>query len=78
MNTPSWSDCKVAFSIEEDDPVWEQLSSIDGESKHLLPNGWELIETDCAGARCVAIFRVDGVPTIEDGRIIEKVLKGLK
>jgi hypothetical protein len=65
-----WNDCKVAFGIEYENPVW-RLSD-DGS---LLPHGWNLEETDGSGARWVAIFRVETVPTAADG---EKVLSALR
>ena len=77
-NEPMWDDCKVAFSVEDDEPVWRHLRSFGGESAHLLPNGWELVETDCAGARSVAVFRVGVVPTIEDGATVKNLLEDLK
>jgi len=64
-----WSDCKVAFGVEDDEAVWNADLS--------LPAGWELNETDCSGARCVAVFRVDGVPNIADGEAVAAMLEAL-
>lgn len=61
-----WSDLKVAFPIGDDDALWAASDA----GRLTLPAGWELCETDGAGARNVAIFRVDGVPTIADGEAV--------
>ena len=65
-----WDHCKVAFGIQTEERVW-RLS----EDRSLLPPGWMLAETDGSGARWVAIFSVDTVPTAADG---EKVLTALR
>lgn len=78
MNSTPWDDCKVAFGFEDDDKeVWEHFGCT-GHSKHLLPAGWSLVETDCAGARCVVVFRVDGMPTADDGAAVQKLLEELE
>ena len=66
-----WADCKVAFTIDNEEPVW-QLS----RDQSRLPAGWTLEETDGAGARWLAIFRLAGVvPTVADG---QRVLAALR
>jgi len=70
MNTDlPWSDCKVAFSIEDADP-FDQHGVLDGR----LPNGWELDEVDGTGARWVVIFRVMATLTVGDGRAVAALL----
>ena len=63
-----WSDCKVAFPIYDSEAVWNS------DIKLNLPDEWTLIETDGTGARYVAIFRVNGIPKIEDGEKVGKIL----
>lgn len=58
MSTVPWSDCKVAFSIDDPEIDLTELP---------VPRGWELVEIDSTGARAVAVFRVSGIPCIEDG-----------
>lgn len=71
MTTP-WNDCKVAYDIGADDELWADIES----GKVKLPHGWSLVETDWAGARSVAIFRVDGRrPTTRDGEHVLELLK---
>jgi hypothetical protein len=78
MNTPPWDDCKVAFGFNgDDDLVWEHWGCT-GHSKHTLPEGWDLNETDSAGARLVVVFRVEGYPSKEDGERVLKLLEELK
>jgi hypothetical protein len=66
-----WDDCKIAFGIEDEQRVW-QLAESHGA---LLPLGWKLCETDGAGARWVAVFRVENCPTVADG---QRVLTALR
>lgn len=78
-----WDDCKVAFGIDDDEavaalfyvgpPRFEARHA----AKHGLPPGWTLDEVDGAGARWVAVFRVDGVPTTRDGKRVLAILKNL-
>lgn len=65
-----WTDMKVAFSINNDEKIWDAWNY--GKGKMKLPNGWELIETDSSGARIVVIFRIDHIPTIEEGKLVLK------
>jgi len=69
-----WSDCKVAYGIDDADRFWRWID----RGTLSLPDGWEACETDCAGARCVAVFRVDGYPTYEDGERVRKRLAELE
>lgn len=70
LDAAPWSDCKVAYSIDDDDALWTAWES----GKLQLPKGWALNETDCSGARVVAIFRVDGMPTIADGLAVRAAI----
>jgi len=78
-----WDDCKVVFGIDDDEAVMSLFYSgpYGGASKHAkklgLPAGWTLNEVDGTGARWVAVFRVDGVPTARDGKRVIEVLKRL-
>lgn len=64
-----WGDCKVVFDIEDDDSLWEDHPHID------WPRGWSLCETDGTGARLVAVFRVEVLPTIADGQRVLDLLR---
>lgn len=68
MPKPPWDDCKVAFGIDNADPF-------DTERSEPLPSGWELNEVDGTGARWVAVFRVAGIPTVEDGQLVNRWLR---
>jgi len=61
---PSWDDCKVAYGIDDEDALWGawKIGTLE------LPAGWTLNETDGTGARMVAVFRVNGIPTEADSR----------
>lgn len=78
-----WDDCKVAFGIDDDQAVEKLFYSgiPSGESRHAkklgLPPGWTLNEVDGAGARWVAVFRVDGVPTVADGKRVIALLRSI-
>jgi hypothetical protein len=78
MSELPWSDCKIAFGYEGYDPedVWIAYG-LNGNALHKLPEGWRLCETDGAGARWVAVFRVECVPTVEDGKIVEALLTAI-
>lgn len=54
MSLP-WSDMKLAFPCDNPERLWRAIEN----GKATLPEGWQLVETDCSGARCVAIFRVE-------------------
>lgn len=67
-----WGDLKVAFDLDNDEALW---AAHDAKSL-TLPDGWRLVETDCSGARCVAIFRVEGVlPTVIDGEEVRAAIQ---
>lgn len=68
-----WSDCKVAYGIDDEDA----LEVLYYNESNLLPEGWEYNETDCSGARCVVVFRVNCLLTIKDGEATMNVLKEL-
>jgi hypothetical protein len=70
-----WSDCKVAFGCYSDDFIWKHLTPKTGTSSKRLPVNWELCETDGSGARCVAIFQVEGIPTAEEGATVSKLIE---
>ncbi len=65
----AWSDCKVAFDCDEE-ALWVAWDA----GKLQLPAGWSLNETDASGARCVAIFRVEVLPTYADGKVVQEVI----
>lgn len=68
---PPWADCKVAFSFAaDDDRVW----NADKAGTLNLPAGWQLVETDGAGAHLVVVFRVEGAPTVEAGQCVAAIL----
>lgn len=67
----SWDDLKVAFGCENPERLWRSQEA----DKLSLPAGWELCETDCAGARCVAVFRVEVLPTVADGYKVKAQLR---
>lgn len=71
-----WDDCKVAFGIDEDRLLWRR--SDDGRLAADLPAGWSLTEIDGAGARLVAVFRIEGVPTAEDGKKVLLMLRRIR
>lgn len=79
-----WDDCKVAFGIEDDRPFDNRkLFARAGrcgphgvrKSPCPLPGGWTLDQVDGAGARWVVVFRVDGVPSVEDGERVAAWLR---
>lgn len=70
-----WGDLKAAFSADDSEKVWEHFEQGAGSHISLIPNGWALCETDTSGARCVAVFRIEGIPKIEDGQRIEWLLE---
>lgn len=63
-----WSDCKVAFDIEDNDLFWDAPS--EG-----LPPGWERDETDSSSTHCVGIFRVNVALRKKDGIAVQAWLK---
>lgn len=69
-----WSDCKVAFGIDEPEPIWDAFSNADCSPRD-LPPGWSLCETDGTGARYVAVFRVEGDLRKEDGATVAASIK---
>jgi hypothetical protein len=66
-----WSDLKVCYGINNPDRFWRAYDrgALD------LPKGWSLNETDGTGARCVVLFRVEVLPTIEDGRKVAAIIR---
>lgn len=70
-NNMPWSDCKIAFGVHDGEALWDLY---DNQIKPNIPDNWELWGTDGDGARWVAIFRVNGVPTVEEGAKVESVL----
>lgn len=76
MNTP-WDGCKVAFGVEDDEPVWRAWEP-GKRPRFKLPTGWSLCQTDCSGARCVAVFLVEGrAPNYFDGQAVLMLLQKL-
>lgn len=68
---PPWCDMKAAYPVTNPDRLWRALDrgALD------LPDGWSLVETDGSGARYVALFRIAGVPTVEDGRRVAATVR---
>lgn len=74
-STAPWSDCKVAFPLDDGDP-FDDHDLIDAASAGRdLPSGWALDEVDGTGARWVAVFRVAGIPSPRAGRCVLKWLR---
>lgn len=69
-----WCDCKVAFAADvwDDDHIWDYFR------EHGPPDGWRLTETDSAGSRTVAVFRVPAGPTQAAGEQVKTMLNRLK
>ena len=75
--TLPWDDCKVAFGI--DDPeLFELWMDRTDDGRGLLPAGWTLSETDAAGARYVAVFRVEGLLTRKDGEKVSQLINDIQ
>lgn len=70
-DTP-WDDCKVAFGVSDGYAVADKIEKPLWRDR--LPSGWAWNEMDAQGARCVMVFRVAGVPTAEDGRVVRRLL----
>jgi hypothetical protein len=68
-----WCDCKVAYGIDDIDKFERWMDRTDW-AKDLLPDGWSVSETDASGARYVAVFRVEGKLTEEDGMSVLRLL----
>lgn len=73
MNGTPWDDCKIAFGVEGKERIWRWSET--AAYKRDMPANWALCETDCSGARCVAIFRVEGIPTVADGQRVAALVK---
>lgn len=72
MSGVPWDDLKVAFGISNPERLWRA----DAADRLDLPFGWRLVETDDAGARSVAVFRVeDTMPTAADARLVKAQLR---
>lgn len=68
MTNLPWSNCKIAFDIDDED-VWSHLD----EDK--LPEGWEASESYSSPIACMLIFDVDVLPTVEDARKVKSLLR---
>lgn len=74
---PVWDDMKVAFSIEDEERfiTWAaKTRAFYSDGTAGFPKGWELVETNGAGARCVAVFRVEGWFRPKDAAAVGKLL----
>lgn len=76
MEEVPWDDCKVAFGVKDDAPLWRWIDK--HNYKPPLPAGWSIDGTDYTGARIVAIFRVEGPLRIEDGSAVAASLRKLR
>lgn len=73
-----WSDMKVAFGLDDDEPLDRWWSST-ARNKRRLPPGWSLNEIDGSGARWVAVFRVeDRIPTLAEGEAVQGFLEAIR
>ena len=73
-----WSDLKVAFDWNP--PATDDYDDFLGLGllmQQAWPEGWEINKVDGAGARCVAVFRVDGMPSLAAGQAVEAQLRAL-
>jgi hypothetical protein len=68
-----WSDLKVCFSCGDSvERLWRAWQ----EKRLILPEGWELCETDISGASgYVAIFRVSIIPTAGDAYRVKREVR---
>jgi hypothetical protein len=71
-NDVPWSDCKIAFGVHDGDSIWDLY---DTQIKPYISEKWELWGTDGSGARWVVIFRVNGIPTREEGEKVKSILE---
>lgn len=72
QTAPPWDDMKVAFGFDGNvDELWDAAHKT---NTLRLPQGWSLDETDGAGARMVAVFRVAAMPTAADGEAVLREL----
>ncbi len=63
-----WYDCKIAFSCFDTDKIWQV-------PLNLWPSGYLLDETTTEGARGIAVFTCNKIPTIEEGNLILKIIE---
>jgi hypothetical protein len=63
-----WYALKIAFFVNDDEELWKLPASTWLE-------GWELTETDSSGARIVAVFDVDHLPTAAETKQIAAQIK---
>jgi hypothetical protein len=74
-----WCDMKVAFDVDAAaDVIFDYFQTPTTGAPRNLPEGWELNETDSAGARMVAVFRITGLPSIEDGKQVVAALAAVE
>jgi hypothetical protein len=71
-----WDDCKVAFGVGDGGAIWNKFEKPLWRDR--LPAGWIPNEANGAGARWVLVFRVERVPTVEDGRAVSRLLKRME
>ncbi len=68
-----WTDLKVAFDAPDVCNTLEE--AFESFAALSYPPGWRVDEVDAAGARLVVVFRVEGVPTYEDGQAVVTALE---
>lgn len=73
-----WDDLKIAFAIDDPDPLDVVLCPWKLKRPHKLPVGWTLCEINGSGARWVAVFRVQVMPSTSDAEKIIRLLQRLK
>ena len=74
MSEMPWSDCKVAFGVDDIDSFRWWLERTNWGEGH-LPEGWSICETDASGARFVVVCRVEGLPDPKDGEIVRDLFE---
>jgi len=74
MSEMPWSDCKVAFGVDDND-AFERWMEHTNWAEGLLPEGWSICEKDWSGARAVVVCRVEGLPDPRDGQIVKELLE---
>lgn len=70
-----WCDVKVAFAIDDEEVLWNTTWNA---PQDIWPKGWKHAETISSGARCVAVFRVDHLPTADETRAVNARLETIK
>ena len=73
MEKTPWDDLKVAYGYANED-AFQSFIGNNWDCQGKLPQGWTLNELDASGARCVAVFRVEGPFRNEDAQTVANLL----